>query len=33
VMRLNTEVEYNSRIFCSTSNPDSSRHPYLVVTY
>jgi hypothetical protein len=33
VMRLNTEQEYNSRIFCSSNYSDSTRHPYLVVTY
>lgn len=32
-MHLNTEQIYNSRIFCSTLYPDSTRHPYLVVTY
>jgi hypothetical protein len=32
-MRMNTEVIYNSRIFCSTLYSDSTRHPYLVVTY
>jgi hypothetical protein len=32
-MHLNTEQFYNSRIFCSTLYPDSTRHPYLVVTY
>jgi hypothetical protein len=33
VMRLNTEQKYNSRIFCTTNYSDSTRHPYLVVTY
>lgn len=33
VMRLNTEVLYNSRIFCSSNYSDSTRHPYLVVNY
>jgi hypothetical protein len=33
VMRLNTEQIYNSRIFCSSNYSDSTRHPYLVVTY
>jgi hypothetical protein len=33
VMRLNTEQEYNSRIFCSSNYSDSTRHPYLVVNY
>jgi len=32
-MHLNTEQIYNSRIFCSTLYPDSTRHPYIVVTY
>lgn len=32
-MHLNTEQTYNSRIFCSTLYPDSTRHPYLVVSY
>ena len=32
-MHLNTEQIYNSRIFCSTLYSDSTRHPYLVVTY
>jgi hypothetical protein len=32
-MHLNTEQYYNSRIFCSTLYPDSTRHPYLVVSY
>jgi hypothetical protein len=32
-MKLNTEVIYNSRIFCSSTYADSTRHPYLVVTY
>jgi hypothetical protein len=32
-MKLNTEVIYNSRIFCSSTYSDSTRHPYLVVTY
>jgi K319-like protein len=33
VMRLNSEVEYNSRIFCSSRASDATKHPYLVVTY
>jgi hypothetical protein len=32
-MRLNTEQIYNSRIFCSSAYSDSTRHPYLTVTY
>lgn len=32
-MYLNTEEIYNSRIFCSTLYSDSTRHPYLVVSY
>ena len=32
-MRLNTEQIYNSRIFCSSDYSDSTRHPYLTVTY
>jgi hypothetical protein len=32
-MRMNTEVIYNSRIFCASLYPDSTRRPYLVVTY
>jgi hypothetical protein len=32
-MHLNTEQIYNSRIFCSSLYSDSTRHPYLVVTY
>lgn len=33
VMRLNTEQIYNSRIFCSSLYSDTTRHPYLTVTY
>jgi hypothetical protein len=33
VMRLNTESYYNSRIFCSSIYPDSTRRPYLTVTF
>lgn len=33
MMRLNTEQIYNSRIFCATDYSDSTRHPYLSVTY
>jgi hypothetical protein len=33
VMRLKTEVLYNCRIFCTSNYSDSTRHPYLVVTY
>jgi hypothetical protein len=33
VMRLNSEVTYNSRIFCSSRASDATKHPYLVVTY
>lgn len=32
-MHLNTEQIYNSRIFCSSLYSDSTRHPYLVVSY
>ena len=32
-MRLNTEQIYNSRIFCSSHYSDSTRRPYLSVTY
>lgn len=32
-MRLNTTQYYNSRIFCSSDYSDSTRHPYLTVTY
>jgi hypothetical protein len=32
-MHLNTEQIYNSRIFCSSLYSDSTRHPYMVVTY
>jgi hypothetical protein len=33
VMRLKTEVMYNTRIFCSSTYPDANKHPYLVITY
>jgi len=33
VMKLNTEVIYNSRIFCSSGYSDPNRRPYLIVTY
>ncbi|HXB94021.1 MAG TPA: DNRLRE domain-containing protein [Puia sp.] len=33
VMRLNTEQIYNSRIFCSSLYSDTTRHPYMTVTY
>jgi hypothetical protein len=32
-IRLNTEVTYNSRIFCSSNYSDATKHPYLIVTY
>lgn len=32
-MRLNTEQIYNSRIFCSSLYSDTTRRPYLTVTY
>jgi K319-like protein len=32
-IRLNNETTYNSRIFCSSNYSDSTKHPYLVVTY
>ena len=33
VIRLNTGTYYNSRIFCSSIYADSTRRPYLTVTY
>jgi hypothetical protein len=33
VMRLNTEVLYNCRIFCSSNYSVAARRPYLIVTY
>jgi hypothetical protein len=33
VIRLNTEVTYNSRIFCSSNYSDATKHPYLIVSY
>ncbi|GGB07985.1 DNRLRE domain-containing protein [Puia dinghuensis] len=33
VMRLKTEVIYNSRIFCTSNYSNPAKHPYLVVTY
>ena len=32
-MKLNTEQLYNSRIFCSSLYSDTTRRPYLTVTY
>jgi hypothetical protein len=32
-MRLNTTQYYNSRIFCASNYSDTTRHPYLTVTY
>jgi len=32
-MKLNTEQLYNSRIFCSSLYSDTTRRPYLSVTY
>jgi len=33
LMRLQNEVNYNSRIFCSSRYSDASRHPKLVIYY
>jgi len=33
LIKLQNEVNYNSRIFCSSFYPDASRHPKLVVVY
>ncbi len=32
-IRLQTEVIYNSRIFCSSKYPDATKHPKLVIEY
>lgn len=33
IIKLKTEVTYNSRVFCSSFYSDSSKHPKLIVTY
>jgi hypothetical protein len=33
LVRLQTEVPYNSRIFCSSFYPDAGKHPKLVIQY
>ena len=33
LIRLQTEVNYNSRIFCSSKYADATKHPKLVVAY
>lgn len=33
MIKLQNEVAYNSRIFCSTKYPDASKHPKLVLQY
>lgn len=33
LLRLQSEVAYNSRIFCSSKYPDATKHPRLVIEY